>query len=66
MWCVVIFVLSVKHVVGGVVLWVVCVLVFVVHLVAILSVVFSFCVICSLLMFVSTYFNTPRLKNHYL
>ena len=55
---VVIFVLSVMRVVGGVPLWVVCVssciccmFVSVVHPVAILSVVF--CVICSLLMFVS-------------
>ena len=55
---VVIFVLSVMRVVGGVPLWVVCVsscrccvFVSVVHPVAILSAVF--CVICSLLMFVS-------------
>ena len=54
---VVIFVLSVMRVVGGDPLWVVCVsscrcvLVSVVHPVAILSAVF--CVICSLLMFVS-------------
>ena len=51
-----IFLLSVMHAVGGVPLWVVCVfrrvdVVSVVHPVAILSAVF--CVICSLLMFVS-------------
>ena len=50
-----IFVLSVMRAIRGVPLWVVCVFrrvyfVFVVHPVAILSVVF--CVICSLLMFV--------------
>ena len=57
-WGVVIFVLSVMHVVGGVLLWIVCVsscrccvFVSVVHPVAILSAVI--CVICSLLMFVS-------------
>ena len=57
-WGVVIFVLFVMRVVGGVPLWVVCVsscrccvFVSVVHPVAILSAVF--CVICSLLMFVS-------------
>ena len=57
-WCVMMFVLSVMHVVGGVPLWVECVFchvyvvcVPVVHPVAILSAVF--CVICSLLMFVS-------------
>ena len=54
-WGVVIFVLSVMNVVGGVPLWVECVLrcvfVSVVHPIAILSAVF--CVICSLLMFVS-------------
>ena len=57
-WGVVIVVLSVMRVVGVVPLWVVCVsscrccvFVFIVHPVAILSVVF--CVICSLLMFVS-------------
>ena len=57
-WGVVIFVLSVMPVVGGVPLWVECVFrrvdvvcVSVVHPVAILSAVF--CVICSLLMFVS-------------
>ena len=57
-WGVVIFVLSVMRVVGGVPLWVVCVssciccmFVSVVHQVAILSAMF--CVICSLLMFVS-------------
>ena len=58
-WGVVIFVLYVMPVVGGVTLWVLCVsrrvdivcFVSVVHPVAILSVVF--CVICSLLMFVS-------------
>ena len=54
----VVFVLSVMRIVGGVPLWVkcvsscrCCVFVSVVHPVAILSVVF--CVICSLLMFVS-------------
>ena len=58
-WVLVIFVLSVMRVVGGVPLWVecvfrrvdVCVFVSVVHPVAILCAVF--CVICSLLMFVS-------------
>ena len=57
-WGGVIFVLSVMHVVGGIPLWVVCVssciccvFVSVLHPVAILSAVF--CVICSLLMFVS-------------
>ena len=55
-WGIVIFVLSVMRVVGGVPLWVVCVfrcvdVMSVVHPVAILSAVF--CVICSLLMFVS-------------
>ena len=57
-WGVVIFVLSVMRVVGGVPLWIMCVsscrccvLVSVVHPVAILSAVF--CVICNLLMFVS-------------
>ena len=52
-WGFVICVLSVMHVIGGVPLWVVCAFrrVYVVYLVAILSVVF--CVICSLLMFVS-------------
>ena len=59
-WVVVIFVLSVMRVVGGVPLWVecvwvsscrCCVFVSVVHPVAILSAVF--CVICSLMMFVS-------------
>ena len=50
-WGVVIVVLSVMHVVGGVPLWVVCVCMSVVSPVAILSAVF--CVICSLLMFVS-------------
>ena len=55
-WGVVIFVLSVMPVVGGVPLWVECVfrcidVVAVIHPVAILSAVF--CVICSLLMFVS-------------
>ena len=49
-WGVVIFVLSVLHIVGDVLLWVVCVLVSVVHPVAILNTVF--CVFCSLLMFV--------------
>ena len=50
---VVIFILSVMRVVAGVPLWVVCVclVVYVVHPVAILLAVF--CVICSLLMFVS-------------
>ena len=58
MWVVVIFVLSGMCVVGGVPLWVVCVslciccvFVSVVHSVVIMSAVF--CVICSLLMFVS-------------
>ena len=51
MWVGLIFVLYVMCVVGGVPLWVVCVFVSVVHPVAILSAVF--CVICSLLMFVS-------------
>ena len=55
MWVVVIFGLSVMCVVGGVPLWVECVFrrvfVSVVHPVAILSAVF--CVICSLLMFMS-------------
>ena len=58
-WGVVIVVLSVMHVVGGVPLWVLCVfsscrccvVASVVHPVAILNAVF--CVICSLLMFVS-------------
>ena len=55
-WGVVIFVLSVMRVVGSVPLWVECVfrlvyVVSVVHPIAILSAVF--CVICSLLMFVS-------------
>ena len=57
-WAVVIFVLSVMRVVGSLPLWVVCVFrrvdvvcVSVVHPVTILSAVF--CVICSLLMFVS-------------
>ena len=48
---VVIFVLSAVCVFGGVLLCVICVLLSVVHPVAILSAVF--CVICSLLMFVS-------------
>ena len=46
-----IFVLSVMCVVGGVPLWVECVFVSVIHPVAILSAVY--CVICSLLIFVS-------------
>ena len=52
-WGVVIFVLPVMRVVGGVPLWVVCVFrcVYVVYPVAILSAVF--CVICSLLIFVT-------------
>ena len=50
-WGVVIFVLSVMRAVGCVPLWVECVFVSVVHPVAILNAVF--CVICSLLIFVS-------------
>ena len=50
-WGVVIFVLYVMHVVGSVLLWVVCEFVSVVHPVATLNAVI--CVICSLLMFVS-------------
>ena len=59
-WGVVIFVLSMMCVVGGVALWVVCVFVSVVHPVVIMSAVF--CVICSLLMFVSDAIGNHMVK----